>query len=203
MWRAAECRIRQKIGGMRKRHEHITVLYFARTYMEPHVEIVTVKDSKRSVSLCNSVESEPESEYQETEDVLPVLKHESQLLDDYHLQKLAAHMPPKAQCYPWQLVYSTAIHGTSLRTLYRNMAGLDSPVLLVIKDMHKKVFGAFCSDPLRVSKYFYGTGETFLFSFSPDFQVGVDFIFRDVFISESVLINVVLNIQVHTFNSQT
>ncbi|XP_035986199.1 nuclear receptor coactivator 7-like isoform X1 [Fundulus heteroclitus] len=133
-------------------------------------KIVTVKDSKRSVSLCNSVESEPESEYQETEDALPVLKHESQLLDDYHLQKLAAHMPPKAQCYPWQLVYSTAIHGTSLRTLYRNMAGLDSPVLLVIKDMHKKVFGAFCSDPLRVSKYFYGTGETFLFSFSPDFQ---------------------------------
>ncbi|KAM4568067.1 nuclear receptor coactivator 7-like [Fundulus diaphanus] len=124
---------------MRKRQEHITVHYFARTYVEPHVEIVTVKVSKRSMSPCNSVESEPESEYQETEDALPVLEHESQLLDDYHLQKLAAHMPPKSQCYPWQLVYSTAIHGTSLRTLYRNMAGLDSPVLLVIKDMHKKV----------------------------------------------------------------
>lgn len=54
-------------------------------------------------------------------------------------QQLAAHMPARTQCYPWQLVYSTAIHGSSLKTLYRNMAGLDSPVLLVIKDMHQKV----------------------------------------------------------------
>ncbi|MED6231974.1 Nuclear receptor coactivator 7 [Ataeniobius toweri] len=100
-------------------------------------------------------------------------------------------MPPKTQGYPWRLVYSTAVHGTSLRTLYRNMADLDSPVLLVIKDMHKNVFGAFCSDPLRVSKYFYGTGKTFLFSFSPDFQVGLDFIFGDLCISECAVINVV------------
>lgn len=48
-------------------------------------------------------------------------------------------MPARTQGYPWQLVYSTAMHGSSLKTLYRNMAGLDSPVLLVIKDMHKKV----------------------------------------------------------------
>lgn len=54
-------------------------------------------------------------------------------------QQLAVHMPARTQGYPWQLVYSTAVHGSSLKTLYRNMAGLDSPVLLVIKDMHKKV----------------------------------------------------------------
>uniref|UniRef100_A0A3Q2EGA6 Nuclear receptor coactivator 7-like n=3 Tax=Cyprinodon TaxID=28741 RepID=A0A3Q2EGA6_CYPVA len=126
------------------------------------------KETKRRLSLWSSVVSE--SEYQEPEETLPVLKHDSHLLNDYHLQKLNAHMPPKTQGYPWHLVYSTAIHGTSLRTLYRNMADLDSPVLLVIKDMNKKVFGAFCSDPLKVSKYFYGTGETFLFSFNPDFQ---------------------------------
>uniref|UniRef100_A0A3Q2DFJ3 Nuclear receptor coactivator 7a n=1 Tax=Cyprinodon variegatus TaxID=28743 RepID=A0A3Q2DFJ3_CYPVA len=84
--------------------------------------------------------------------------------------QLAAHLPPRTQGYPWHLVYSTNNHGSSLKTLYRNMADLDSPVLLVIKDIHKKVFGAFCSDPFRVSKYCYGTGETFLFSFNPDFQ---------------------------------
>ncbi|MEQ2244761.1 hypothetical protein ILYODFUR_020497 [Ilyodon furcidens] len=133
-------------------------------------EIITVKDSKRRLSLCSSVESEvDDSEYQE--DDFPVLSHESQLLDEYHLQKLVAHLPPRTQGYLWQLAYSTVIHGSSLKTLYRNMANLDSPVLLVIKDMHKKVFGAFCSDPFRVSKYCYGTGETFLFSFNPDFQL--------------------------------
>ncbi|XP_071326174.1 nuclear receptor coactivator 7 isoform X1 [Trachinotus anak] len=135
-------------------------------------EIIRVKDSKRRLSLCSSEDSEAEEpEYQEEgEDALPVLSDHSQLLDDHHLERLAAHMPPRTQGYPWQLVYSTAIHGSSLKTLYRNMAGLDSPVLLVIKDMHKKVFGAFSSHPFRVSKYCYGTGETFLFSFNPDFQ---------------------------------
>ncbi|XP_023266165.1 nuclear receptor coactivator 7 isoform X1 [Seriola lalandi dorsalis] len=135
-------------------------------------EIITVKDPKRRLSLSSSEDSEAEEpEYQEEgEDALPVLSDHSQLLDDRHLERLAAHMPPRTQGYPWQLVYSTAIHGSSLKTLYRNMAGLDSPVLLVIKDMHKKVFGAFSSHPFRVSKYCYGTGETFLFSFNPDFQ---------------------------------
>ncbi|XP_054596437.1 TLD domain-containing protein 2-like isoform X3 [Nothobranchius furzeri] len=135
-------------------------------------KIITVKDSKRRLSFCSSVESEKENEeYQEEDEgMLPVLNQPSQLLQDHHLQKLAAHMPARTQGYPWNLVYSTAIHGSSLKTLYRNMADLDSPVLLVIRDMHNKVFGAFSSDPFKVSQYCYGTGETFLFTFQPDFQ---------------------------------
>ncbi|KAM6995539.1 nuclear receptor coactivator 7 isoform 1-T1 [Tautogolabrus adspersus] len=135
-------------------------------------EIVTVQEAKRRLSLCSSDDSEAEEpEYQEEdEDVLPVLGDHSQLLHDHHLKTLAVQMPARTQGYPWQLVYSTAIHGSSLKTLYRNMVGLDSPVLLVIKDMQQKVFGAFSSDPFKVSKYSYGTGETFLFSFNPEFQ---------------------------------
>ncbi|XP_026228907.1 C2H2-type zinc finger protein isoform X2 [Anabas testudineus] len=150
--------------------ENMRVLYFARDCVEPYVEIVTLKNSKRRLSLSSSDDSEAdEPEYQE-EDAVLVLSDNSQLLDDVHLQQLATQMPPRTQGYPWQLVYSTAIHGSSLKTLYRNMVDLDSPVLLVVKDMNKKVFGAFSSDSFRVSKYCYGTGETFLFSFSPDFQ---------------------------------
>ncbi|XP_013887483.1 nuclear receptor coactivator 7 [Austrofundulus limnaeus] len=132
-------------------------------------KILTVRPPGRRRSLCSSVESE-ENEQQEYENALPVLSDPSSLLHDHHLQKLAAHMPARTQGYQWNLVYSTAVHGSSLKTLYRNMADLQSPVLLVIKDMHNKVFGAFSSDPFRVSKYCYGTGETFLFSFNPDFQ---------------------------------
>uniref|UniRef100_A0A8C6KPZ3 Nuclear receptor coactivator 7a n=1 Tax=Nothobranchius furzeri TaxID=105023 RepID=A0A8C6KPZ3_NOTFU len=135
-------------------------------------QIITVKDSKCHLSFCSSVESEEEEneEYQEENEDFPIFSDQSQLLDEYQLQKLAAHMPARTQGYPWNLVYSTAIHGSSLKTLYRNMADLDSPVLLVIRDMHNKVFGAFSSDPFKVSQYCYGTGETFLFTFQPDFQ---------------------------------
>ncbi|XP_035527551.1 nuclear receptor coactivator 7 isoform X1 [Morone saxatilis] len=133
-------------------------------------EIITVKDSKRRLSLCSSEGSEAEEPEDQEEVNLPVLGDHSQLLDEHHLKRLSTQIPARTQGYTWQLVYSTAIHGSSLKTLYRNMADLDSPVLLVIKDMHKKVFGAFSSEPFRVSKYCYGTGETFLFSFNPDFQ---------------------------------
>ncbi|KAF3840076.1 hypothetical protein F7725_018793 [Dissostichus mawsoni] len=134
-------------------------------------EIITVKDPKWRLSLCSSGYSEEPDYQEEVEVALPVLSDDSQLFEDHHLEKyLTAHMPVRTQVHPWQLVYSTAIHGSSLKTLYRNMAGLERPVLLVIKDTHKKVFGAFSSDPFKVSKYCYGTGETFLFSFNPDFQ---------------------------------
>ncbi|XP_014893546.1 nuclear receptor coactivator 7-like [Poecilia latipinna] len=61
--------------------------------------------------------------------------------------------------------------------------------------MFKKVFGAFCSDPFRVSKYFYDAGETFLFSFGPDFQVGG---FGGVLFSETSLNVALVMIKVHT-----
>ncbi|XP_061632057.1 nuclear receptor coactivator 7 isoform X1 [Phyllopteryx taeniolatus] len=133
--------------------------------------IITGKEPKRRLSLCSSDSETEEPEYRgKVKAILPVLSDYSNLLDDRHLISLASHMPERTQGYRWQLVYSTAVHGSSLKTLYRNMAGLDSPVLLVVKDMQKKVFGAFSSDPFRVSKYCYGTGETFLFTFNPDFQ---------------------------------
>lgn len=130
-------------------------------------------EEKRRLSLCSFEDSGVEEpEYQEdVDEALPVLSDQSLLLDDLHLEKLAAHLPPRTQGYPWQLVYSSAVHGSSLKTLYRNMTGHESPVLLVVRDMHKKVFGAFSSDPFRVSHLCYGTGETFLFSFNPDFQL--------------------------------
>ncbi|KAF7667788.1 hypothetical protein LDENG_00047280 [Lucifuga dentata] len=172
MWYCRAKSLREKSEAMTLLPDNIKVLYFASHCVEPYVQIITVKDSKRRMSLCSSDDSEAEGSegQEESEYIFPVLSDHSQVLDDQHLESLAPHMPAKTEGYPWQLVYSTAVHGSSLRTLYRNMAGMDSPVLLVIKDMHNKVFGAFSSDPFRVSNCCYGTGETFLFSFGPDFK---------------------------------
>ncbi|KAF4102678.1 nuclear receptor coactivator 7 isoform X1 [Onychostoma macrolepis] len=127
--------------------------------------IVTVKQqNKRRPSVCSSVDSE-------SYDLLPVLIDHSEILNEHHLEQLMNHIPARTQGYSWKLVYSTAQHGTSLTTLYRQMRELDRPVLMVIKDTDNQVFGAFSSDPFKVSSYCYGTGETFLYSFSPEFQV--------------------------------
>ncbi|XP_074675292.1 nuclear receptor coactivator 7 isoform X4 [Strix aluco] len=127
-------------------------------------EIITVEEAKRRKSVCSYYEDDDD-------DALPVLKHHSALLENMHIEQLARRLPARVQGYPWRLAYSTLEHGTSLKTLYRKSASLDSPVLLVIKDMDNQIFGAYATHPFRFSDHYYGTGETFLYTFSPNFKV--------------------------------
>ncbi|XP_042843050.1 nuclear receptor coactivator 7 isoform X1 [Panthera tigris] len=127
-------------------------------------EIITVEEAKRRKSTC--------SYYEEDDEVaLPVLQPHSALLENMHIEQLARRLPARVQGYPWRLAYSTLEHGTSLKTLYRKSASLDSPVLLVIKDMDNQIFGAYATHPFKFSDHYYGTGETFLYTFSPNFKV--------------------------------
>ncbi|MGH0155589.1 UNVERIFIED_CONTAM: hypothetical protein FKN15_064109 [Acipenser sinensis] len=106
-----------------------------------------------------------------------VEKEELHMIDNFFSDtvpkswELAQYLPARTQGYPWRLAYSTAVHGSSLKTLYRNMADLDSPVLLAIKDADNQVFGALTSHPFKVSDHCYGTGETFFYSFNPEFKI--------------------------------
>lgn len=127
-------------------------------------EIITIDEAKRRQSF-GSCDGEL------SVDALPLLSDTSDLLQDTHIEKLACRLPARVQIYPWRLAYSTVKHGTSLKTLYRSLADVDSPVLLVIKDMDNQIFGAFSTHPFRVSEHCYGTGETFLYSFCPEIKV--------------------------------
>ncbi|XP_045916803.1 nuclear receptor coactivator 7 isoform X1 [Micropterus dolomieu] len=127
-------------------------------------EIITIDEAKRRQSF-GSCDGDLAVE------ALPVLSDTSDLLQDTHIEKLACRLPARVQGYPWRLAYSTVKHGTSLKTLYRSLADLDRPVLLVVKDMDNQIFGAFSTHPFRVSEHCYGTGETFLYSFCPEIKV--------------------------------
>ncbi|XP_026227618.1 oxidation resistance protein 1a isoform X1 [Anabas testudineus] len=101
----------------------------------------------------------------------PNLREPSDLLEADQIEKLARNLPPRTIGYPWTLAFGTSKHGMSIKTLYRAMQGQDTPVLMVIKDSDGQVFGALASEPFKVSDGFYGTGETFLFTFNPEFEV--------------------------------
>ncbi|XP_069710622.1 oxidation resistance protein 1 isoform X4 [Phaenicophaeus curvirostris] len=128
------------------------------------LQITTREDTNSKQATNIKTDLEPEA-------FRPNLSDPSELLQPEQIEKLTKSLPPRTIGYPWTLVYSTAKHGMSLKTLYRTMMGLDTPVLLVIKDSDGQVFGALASEPFKVSDGFYGTGETFLFTFSPDFEV--------------------------------
>ncbi|XP_078711966.1 oxidation resistance protein 1-like isoform X4 [Lampetra fluviatilis] len=128
------------------------------------LKIVTADEAKRQHGpMASTIDLGPEA-------WKPVLNSSSSILEQDHINKLAANLPPRTVGYPWTLAYSTSKHGMSLKTLYRTMVGLDSPMLLVIKDTDRQIFGALSSDPFKVSDHFYGTGETFLFTFNPEYQ---------------------------------
>ncbi|XP_024912883.1 nuclear receptor coactivator 7 isoform X3 [Cynoglossus semilaevis] len=127
-------------------------------------EIITIDEAKRRQSFSSHDE-------EVSVDTLPILTDNSDLLQDTHIEKLACRLPARVQGYHWRLAYSTVKHGTSLKTLYRNLSTVDSPVLLVIKDMDKRIFGGFSTHPFRMSEHHYGTGETFLYCFCPEVKV--------------------------------
>ncbi|XP_064203946.1 oxidation resistance protein 1-like isoform X2 [Anguilla rostrata] len=117
-------------------------------------------------SLGPAVRTEPEPET-----LRPNLSEPSDLLQPEQIEKLAKNLPPRTVGYPWTLAFSTYKHGMSLKTLYRAMQDQDSPMLLVVRDGDGQLFGALASEPFKVSDGFYGTGETFLFTFCPEFEV--------------------------------
>ncbi|XP_036899905.1 TLD domain-containing protein 2 isoform X2 [Sturnira hondurensis] len=113
--------------------------------------------------------------------VEPQLEEASQVLGALEMRQLSLHLPPSVTGRSWSLAFCTARDGFSLRSLYRQMEGHSGPVLLALKDQDgqlqtarssaPQMFGAFSSSEFRLSRGFYGTGETFLFSFSPQLKV--------------------------------
>ncbi|XP_073340951.1 oxidation resistance protein 1a isoform X4 [Pagrus major] len=127
-------------------------------------EITTKEEVNSKHGASIKTELEPET-------FKPNLREASDLLEADQIEKLARNLPPRTIGYPWTLAFGTSKHGMSIKTLYRAMQGQDTPVLMVIKDSDGQVFGALASEPFKVSDGFYGTGETFLFTFNPEFEV--------------------------------
>lgn len=99
---------------------------------------------------------------------LPDLHGRSDILEQQHIRELSRFLPARAEGYAWTLAFTAATMGFSLKSLYRSLSKYEGPVLLIIKDDEHIVFGAFCSCSLLQSESFYGTGETYLFTFKPN-----------------------------------
>ncbi|XP_036397379.1 oxidation resistance protein 1 isoform X2 [Megalops cyprinoides] len=122
-------------------------------------EMVSVEDEGGKTLV---VDKDPEG--------LSDILEQSRILEAEHVREISSELPPRTVGHAWHLSYSTSRHGSSLKSLYRKLAGTESPVLIVIKDSQGQVFGSFLSHPLRPSETFYGTGETFLFMLHPRFK---------------------------------
>ena len=64
----------------------------------------------------------------------------------------------------WRLLYSSAHDGASMIKFYEKTANYSGTIML-IRDINRNVYGGYANGAWKISKYFYGTGESFLFSF--------------------------------------
>jgi len=93
------------------------------------------------------------------------LEAKSSVIESYHLRHIWACLPAKVRHHNWRLLYSLAEHGASLETLYRRCSVTNEPCVTVIADMEHRRFGCFTSNPWRIDKDAYGSGEGFVFTF--------------------------------------
>mmetsp|Transcript_92424 Transcript_92424/g.211587 ORF Transcript_92424/g.211587 Transcript_92424/m.211587 type:complete len:516 (-) Transcript_92424:50-1597(-) len=79
--------------------------------------------------------------------------------------ELLWHLPISLRFQRWECVYAPRLHGVSLQTLYRHFESRDSPSVMLIHDTDDHVMGCFASEGWKNAGKYYGTGESFVFSF--------------------------------------
>ncbi len=79
-------------------------------------------------------------------------------------------MPASYQCKDWYLGYASELHGYSLQAAYRAGAERHDACVLAVMDTNQHVFGAFNTEPIRVSGSYYGSSENFLVRIHPKFS---------------------------------
>ena len=102
---------------------------------------------------------------QNTIKYIPKLSKESEILNKYQLRELHANLPYYQQYKNLVLLYSMSYDGTLLKTFYEKCQDYQNTILIA-KDDSNNIFGAYVSDYFKcLYNEFYGTAETFLFTF--------------------------------------
>lgn len=93
----------------------------------------------------------------------------SNILSDDDILKLRRAVPHRYVNHNWTLLYQISRDGCSYRTFYMKTER-KSPVLFALKSDTNERFGAYISTGFKLSKNYYGSGETFIFKLDPTFQ---------------------------------
>ncbi|XP_075721767.1 GTPase-activating protein skywalker-like [Rhipicephalus microplus] len=92
----------------------------------------------------------------------------SEILSREQMFVLWNWLPPRITTLQPELIYSTNEHGSSLTNFYGHTDTWE-PTVLVVLTTRGECFGAYCSTRWMERKQaYFGTGETFLFTFTPE-----------------------------------
>ena len=96
---------------------------------------------------------------------IPKLSENSKILNEKKLIEIHSHLPYYHQYKDLKLLYSMDKDGTDLVTMINKGSSYENTILLAKSDKYE-IFGAYLSESLRILYGdFYGTAETFIFTF--------------------------------------
>lgn len=85
------------------------------------------------------------------------------------VDQLQRALPIVSRGNAWSLLYSTSQHGASLHTLL-TLVKRQQPTLLILSTNTGRVFGGYATESWHIDSHYYGTGESFLFSFTEELE---------------------------------
>lgn len=105
----------------------------------------------------------------------------SSIVDDYDLlDDLWQYIPERAAVKTVSVVFNSNNDGTSLQTFFSRVDPYEETII-IIRTIKNEVFGSYCSSSWSLRKnqaqsaakksYYFGNGETFLFTLQPTFSV--------------------------------
>jgi len=99
-----------------------------------------------------------------TDIMMPLLTSKSEILNEKMIVLLNREVPNIMKIRPWSLLFSISHDGGSMITFYE-MTKKYSGTIILVRDSKNAVFGGYANAEWHIDKYFYGTGESFIFSY--------------------------------------
>lgn len=91
-------------------------------------------------------------------------EEKSNIISETQAIMIGRLLPPIIRMREWERLYSIDVDGVSLSTFYKNMHG-HTATILIFQDTNNYKFGWYAASDWEVKKHYYGTGESFLFTF--------------------------------------
>lgn len=124
----------------------------------------TLLDIVNSNEELKTLNIYPHFKAQQSFKFVPKLDFKSNIFSEKQLIELHNNLPNINRFKNFKLLYSFEKDGISFSTFYQKVSGFQQSIIVIEDDM-QNVFGVYLSEEIRNSQKFYGTGETFLFSF--------------------------------------
>jgi hypothetical protein len=93
----------------------------------------------------------------------------SQIISKSEVTTIRKSLPVRFRKGEWSIAFQLQNDGTTYQTIFRNCEGRSGLVLIILTDRQEKI-GCFLPQGLQKNKRYYGTGETFVFKVTPEFE---------------------------------